>query len=47
MSKQWKWPMKNDEIWYEKVVQKSGPPEPVHSGRHTEVTGLFKFDKNL
>ena len=32
MSNQWKWPINNKEIWYEKVVQKIAPPEPIHSG---------------
>ena len=27
MSNQWKWPINNDEIWYEKVAQKIAPPE--------------------
>ena len=47
MSIQWKWPINNDEIWYEKVVQKIVPPESIHSDRCTSVTGLFKFDENV
>ena len=47
MSNQWKWPINNDEICYEKVVQKISPPESIHSGRRTGVTGSFKFDENI
>ena len=46
-SNQWKWPINNAEIWYEKVVQKITLLEPIHSHRHTGVTGSFKFDKNI
>ena len=41
MSNRLKWPI-NDEIWYEKVVWKIAPPEPIHSGRRTGVT-RFNF----
>ena len=37
----------NNEIWYEKVVRKTAPPEPIHSGRCTGITGSFKFDENI
>ena len=47
ISNQWKWPINNNEIWFEKVVQKIAPPEPIHSGRRTGVTGSFKFDENI
>ena len=43
----WKWPTNNDEIWYEKVVQKIAPPDPTQSGRRTGVTAPFKLDKNI
>ena len=43
MSNQQKWSIDYDEIWYEKVTQKIAPPGPIHSGRRTGVTGLFKF----
>ena len=45
MSSQWKWPINNNKTWYEKVVQKIAPLQPIHSGRHTGVTGSFKFDE--
>ena len=47
MSNQWKWPLNNDEIWYEKVVQKIALSESIHSCRRTGVTGSFKFDENI
>ena len=34
-------------IWYEKVVEKIAPPELIHSGSCTNVTGSFKFDENI
>ena len=46
-SNQLKWPINNDEIWYEKVVWKIAPPEPIHSGRCTGVTRSLKFDENI
>ena len=30
-----------------KVVQQFAPPEPIHSGKGTGVTGSFKFDENI
>ena len=47
MSNQWEWPINNFKIWYEMVVQKITPPEPIHSGRRTGVTGLFKSGENI
>ena len=47
MLNQWKWPINSDEIWYEKVVEKIAPPELIHSGSCTNVTGSFKFDENI
>ena len=47
MSNQWKWPINNDEIWYEKVARKITPPEPIHSSRPTGATGSFKSDDNI
>ena len=47
MSNQWKWPIYNNEIWFEKVVRKIAPPEPIHSGKYTGVTRSFKFNKNI
>ena len=41
MSNQWKCPINNDEIWYEKVVQKIAPPGPSHSGRRNGVILIF------
>ena len=41
------WPINNNEILFERVFQKIAPPEPSHSGRHTGVTGSFKFDENF
>ena len=39
--------MNNNEIWYEKFVQKCAPPESIHSGRRNGVTGSFRFDENI
>ena len=47
MSNQWKWPINNNEICYEKVVRKIAPPEPIDSAKCTGVTGSFKFDENI
>ena len=47
MSNQWKWPINNNEIWFEKVIQKIAPPKPINSGRRADVTGSFKFDENI
>ena len=47
MSNQWEWSINNNEIWYEEVTQNIAAPEPIHSGRRTGVTGLFKFDENI
>ena len=46
-SNQWKWPINNNEVWYEKVVQKIALPEPIHGGRHTGVTVLSNFDEKI
>ena len=47
ISNQWKWPINNDEILDEKLVQKMASPESIHSGIRASVTGLFKFDENI
>ena len=47
ISNQWKWPINNNESWYEKVVQKIALSESIHSSRRTAVTGSFKFDQNI
>ena len=47
ISNQWKWPINNNEICFEKVVQKIAPSEPIHSGRRTGVTRSFKFEENI
>ena len=33
MSNRWKWPINMIGIWYEKVLRKVAPAEPIHSGR--------------
>ena len=38
---------KNNGVWYKKFVSKIAPPEPVHSGSCTTVTGFLKFDENI
>ena len=38
---------KNNEVWYKKVVSKIAPPEPIHSGSRTAITGFLKFDENI
>ena len=47
ISNQLKWPINNDEIWYEKVVWKIAPPEPIHSGRCTGVTTFLMYFSNI
>ena len=47
MSNQWKMPINSNEIWYEKVVRKIYPPEPIVSGRRTGITESFNFDETV
>ena len=47
MSNQWKWPIHNNELWYDKVVWIIAPPEPIHVGWLTSVAGLSDFDENI
>ena len=47
MSNQRKWPINNDELWYEKVVQKIALPKPIHRGRDTSVTVSFKVNDKI
>ena len=47
MSNQWIEPINNDKVWYEKVIWKITPPELIHRGRYTDITGSFKFDESI
>ena len=46
MDRQWKWPQKPNEIWYNAVNQLVALPTPLLCGRITRA-GSFNFEENL